>query len=145
MTTLCARLQKSKMDDNFVFDGATMDSSIVISDSDTSESLVKDFGETMSEKISVKKEPVIEYYIDNNCLLLLHKGIIEYTVPDLMSTLLYLSSIHDKVCKAVPVGVAHNCRFLIGLEFIKSINDLRADDGVVWGSEKELGHYKPVR
>ena len=60
-----------------------------------------------------------------------HRGRMEYTVPELTSILLGGVS-KDKVCKAQPVSVEHNCSFVIDLSCVTDPTDLRADDSGVW-------------
>ena len=72
-----------------------------------------------------------EYYNDNVDLPVFQCGRMEYTVAELVSILLGNVS-KEKVCKAQPVNVEHNCSFVVDLSCVNDPNDLRADDSGVW-------------
>ena len=72
-----------------------------------------------------------DYYNCNENLPVFKRGHMEYTVHELVSTLLG-SFDEGKVCSAQPVSVEHNCSFLVDLKCVADPNDLRADDCGVW-------------
>ena len=70
-----------------------------------------------------------DYYNDNVNLPVFQRGKVEYTVSDLIPILVEMTP--QKPCKMQPVGVEHDCSFIIDLDYVKNPKDLRADDGEV--------------
>lgn len=74
---------------------------------------------------------IVTYYNDNHHLPVFDEGKQEYTIEQLVSFLLEDVS-NEKVCKAQPTSVEHSCSFLIDLNCVLDVADLRADGCGVW-------------
>ena len=94
--------------------------------------------DTSSEGIVVKsKEPrhsMSDYYNDNVNLPAFQRGKVKYTVSDLIPILVKMTP--QKACKMAPVGVEHNCSFIIDLDYVKNPKDWRMETS---RSEEKLG------
>ena len=71
------------------------------------------------------------WYNDNPQLPIFEEGQQEFTVEQLVSFLLG-DATSEKVCKSQPQAVKHSCSFLINLNCVIELADLRADGCGVW-------------
>ena len=74
---------------------------------------------------------VVTYYDDNHLLPIFEERQQEYTVEQLVSFLIG-DATSEKVCKSQPTAVKHSCSFLINLNCVIKLADLRADGCGVW-------------
>lgn len=72
-----------------------------------------------------------DFYNNNRNLPVFQRKCVEYTVPEVVTTLLGNIS-EEKVHNTQPVSVEHNCTFVVKLSCVANPSDLRADDCGAW-------------
>jgi len=81
--------------------------------------------------ISLCKCSTLEFYNEDTQLPIYTSGERkEYTVEELVELL--LDPVNEKICTAQPTAIYHNYSFVISLNCVGGVSDLRADDCRVW-------------
>ena len=93
-----------------------------------------------SSESNVSRKPPLLYFNDNPELPVYSHTSIGYTLSELVDILMSESLPEEKVCKVQPLGVNHNCTFIIDLDSV-STEDMKADDLRSWKSNGTRRSY----